>query len=481
MSHAEPETAVQFQREILWRRCAQAAAALVGVWALVGMGALLGGSPWGEPPAVGLALLAGTAGILCLLPDGDRGPVRRWLGFGAAILLMLLGLAAFLGASPLPGLPAVWPRFAGFCFLVLGLSLAGKSRFPATAVTGDMMVAFVGYALVLDYLFQTPAVHPAHGVTGPMRLTTAAAVFVLAGAWMCAWPSRRPVSFFLEATSAGIVLRRLLPVTLLYPVLLVVLTAARSGGHPLAARIAEAVVIYGTVLFGIVLLWMLANQLDRRDAMHRTATADLRTGARRYRELFENNPQPMWVFAAGSLRFLDVNESALQAFGYTREEFLRLTVLDVRPAADHARVKAEVASGVPAKGLLWRYHTRAGALLEAEVFSHPVDWGGTAAFMSFLHDVTARRRAEERVREQEEQIRTLLESTSEGIYTMDRNGTCIWCNPAAVSMLGLATAAELEGKNVHDLCHHSHRDGSPYAAAECALRRAIHEGTSLRL
>jgi PAS domain S-box-containing protein len=481
MTQAEFDPATQLRRERLWQRSALAAAVLVGIWALAGLGATLSGAPWAEPPAVGLALLAGTAGILCLLPDRDRGPVRRWLGMAAAILLILLGVAAFFGASPLPGLPAVWPRFTGFCFLVLGLSLAGKSRFPATAVTGDMMVAFVGYALVLDYLFQTPAVHPATGVTGPMRLTTAAAVFILAGAWMCAWPNRRPVSFFLEASSAGAVLRRLLPVTLLYPILLVVLTAARSGGHSVAARIAEAVVIYGTVVFGVVLLWVLAHQLDRRDAMHRAATADLRAGERRYRQLFDNNPQPMWVFAAGSLRFLDVNESALQAFGYSREEFLRFTVLDVRPAADHARVKAEVATGEPAKGLLWRYYTRSGALLEAEVFSHPVDWGGTAAFMSFLHDVTAGRRAEQRMREQDEQIRTLLESTSEGIYTMDRDGNCLWCNPAAVSLLGLQAAAELEGRNVHDLCHHSHRDGSPYPAAECVIRDAIHQGRSLRL
>ncbi|HET9784622.1 MAG TPA: response regulator, partial [Terriglobales bacterium] len=50
-----------------------------------------------------------------------------------------------------------------------------------------------------------------------------------------------------------------------------------------------------------------------------------------------------------------------------------------------------------------------------------------------------------------------------------------------VSMLGLSSASELEGKNVHDLCHHSRRDGSPYPAAECVLRQAIQEGKSLRL
>jgi len=478
MSHAEFDPAEQLQREKQWQRCARGAAALVGVWALLRVGGSVSGAAWREPPTVGVALLAGALGVLFLAPGARR---RAGLGYLAAAVLVALGLAAFFGAAPLPGWHQAWPRFAAFCFLVLGLSLAGKARFPATATGGDLLVAFVGYALTLDYLFGTPAVHSSPGVVGPMRLSTAVAVLILAGAWMCAWPRRRPVSFFLEATSAGAVLRRLLPVTLLYPLLLVVLTAARSSGHALAARITESVVLYGTVVFGIVLFWMLAHELDRRDAMHRAADAELRAGERRYRQLFENNPQPMWVFAAGSLRFLHVNESALRAFGYSREEFLAMTVLHVRPVEDHERVKAEIHTGVPAKGLLWRYHTRDGQLLEAEVFSHPVDWGGTAAFLSFLHDVTARRRAEQRIHEQEEQIRTLLDATSEGIFTLDRQGNCLWCNPAAATMLGLGSAAELEGRTVHELCHHSRRDGTPYPAAECELQAAVRQGQSLRL
>ena len=53
-----------------------------------------------------------------------------------------------------------------------------------------------------------------------------------------------------------------------------------------------------------------------------------------YRILFESNPQPMWVYDAETLAFLAVNEAAEQAYGYTREEFLSMTILDIRPAED---------------------------------------------------------------------------------------------------------------------------------------------------
>jgi len=62
----------------------------------------------------------------------------------------------------------------------------------------------------------------------------------------------------------------------------------------------------------------------------------------RYRLLFEASPLPLWVYDLETLRFLDVNEVACQKYGYTRDEFLAMTIRDIRPTEDVARVEESV-------------------------------------------------------------------------------------------------------------------------------------------
>ncbi|MGH9392817.1 MAG: PAS domain S-box protein, partial [Terriglobales bacterium] len=199
----------------------------------------------------------------------------------------------------------------------------------------------------------------------------------------------------------------------------------------------------------------------------------------RYRLLFEENPQPMWIFELASLRFLAVNDSAVSRFGYSREQFLRMRALDVRPERDAAALIAELNSGHPAKGRIWRYRTQAGHELLAEVFAHRIEWEGGPAFLSFLHDVTDRIEAERQLRESEEQIRTLLESTNEGIFAIDLAGSCVWSNPAMARLLGAASAQALLGQDMHRLMHHTRADGAGYPAEECAIMLATRAGQAL--
>ena len=78
--------------------------------------------------------------------------------------------------------------------------------------------------------------------------------------------------------------------------------------------------------------------------------------------------------------------------------------------------------------------------------------------------------------ESEEQFRLLLDSTAEGIYGLDGAGRCTFCNPAAARLLGYQRPADLLGKTMHYLTHHSRSDGSPYPVGECLIYQAFHEG-----
>jgi PAS domain S-box-containing protein len=91
------------------------------------------------------------------------------------------------------------------------------------------------------------------------------------------------------------------------------------------------------------------------------------------------------------------------------------------------------------------------------------------------HDITDRKRAAEAVREAEERSRLLLESAGEGIFGVDAHGKVTFVNPAATRMLGYE-ASELLGQCVHEMIHHTHKDGVPYPLEQCPMWRAYAHG-----
>ncbi len=90
-------------------------------------------------------------------------------------------------------------------------------------------------------------------------------------------------------------------------------------------------------------------------------------------------------------------------------------------------------------------------------------------------ELEQRRRAEAALRDKEERIRLLLNSTAEGIYGVDTAGICTFCNPACLRMLGYDREEDLLGRNIHEIVHHTRRDGTVYPEAECRILLAYRE------
>jgi len=118
-------------------------------------------------------------------------------------------------------------------------------------------------------------------------------------------------------------------------------------------------------------------------------------GEIRYRELFEASPMPTWVYDAETLEFLMVNRMAIQTYGYTEEEFLQMTVRQIRPPEDY-ELFDQAAVGLADKGRVsgfWRHLTKQGEMLEVEVFSEMFLHEGRRARLSVVKDVTESHRA----------------------------------------------------------------------------------------
>jgi PAS domain S-box-containing protein len=116
----------------------------------------------------------------------------------------------------------------------------------------------------------------------------------------------------------------------------------------------------------------------------------------RYRLLFESNPQPMWVYDLETLAFLAVNESAVNHYGYSREDFLAMTIRDIRPAEDIPVLCESLARGSQTVGAasIWKHLKKDGAIIEVEITSHLLVFDGRRAELILAHDITERRRAE---------------------------------------------------------------------------------------
>jgi PAS domain S-box-containing protein len=196
-----------------------------------------------------------------------------------------------------------------------------------------------------------------------------------------------------------------------------------------------------------------------RDVTERRRTeAELRESEEMHRLLFERNPLPLWVYDVETLRFLAVNESAARRYGYSREEFLSMTIRDIRPPEDVPALMEDVASAPVGYGgpSPWRHLTKDGSVIDVEITSYPLTFGGRPARFVLANDVTERHRAERALLGSEARLAGIVESAMDAIITIDEQQRVVLFNAAAEEMFGL-TASEALGRPLDDFIPRRYR------------------------
>jgi len=181
----------------------------------------------------------------------------------------------------------------------------------------------------------------------------------------------------------------------------------------------------------------------------------LRESEQRFRLLFERNPLPMWIFDLETLRFLEVNDAAVAQYGYSRDEFLAMTIRDIRPP--EVQAKLDAALRLPSgPGLVYRmahrHRWKDGTVRDVEVTTTETVIEGRAARVALVLDVTERVRAEDALRESELRFRTLAESIPQLAWMAEPDGHIFWYNQRWYDYTG-TTLEEMEGwgwQTVHD-------------------------------
>lgn len=185
----------------------------------------------------------------------------------------------------------------------------------------------------------------------------------------------------------------------------------------------------------------------------------LRDSEERYRLLFESTPQPIWVYNEDTLHFLAVNEASTRIYGYSRDEFLSMTIDDLRPIEDipTLMIKSDADADELVISSPWRHQTRDKRIIYVEMSSHPVVFDGKNSRLVIVNDVTERKLLDEK----QQRLHTSLQQSAMEwrqtfnaidfpVLIVDLAGAIKRSNLAAEQIVGIE-AEQILGKTVGEL------------------------------
>ncbi|MBA1279006.1 PAS domain S-box protein [Pseudomonas stutzeri] len=217
---------------------------------------------------------------------------------------------------------------------------------------------------------------------------------------------------------------------------------------------------------------------DLTERLHEKAS--IREVEERYRALVDLSPQVIWQCdASGSLIFC--NRYWCELTGLTESEsagmgWLAAVAPDHRDAVMqqwHGALKSGKSGSFEVPLLNAAGEPRWFQGCGAPVYGHD---GRLLHWVLVAQDIHERRRAEIERLESEAFTRSLLDSASEGFYSIDSHGLVTLCNEAFVKLLGFDSKEQVLGRQLHHVIHHSHPDGSPYAVEDCPIQRTAKTG-----
>jgi len=175
----------------------------------------------------------------------------------------------------------------------------------------------------------------------------------------------------------------------------------------------------------------------------------LRKNEEKYRLLFDNNPQPMWVYDLETLNFLEVNNVATLKYGYTREEFLKMNLTDIRPAEELEKLINNVRQEFEeySSSGEWIHKNKNGDIFTVEIISHSINYNNRSAKLVLANDITDRIKAENSVKKTRDLLVTTLETMTDGFVSLDKDWRYTYMNQFAGEIFG-RNPEEMIGKHI---------------------------------
>jgi PAS domain S-box-containing protein len=249
------------------------------------------------------------------------------------------------------------------------------------------------------------------------------------------------------------------------------------------ARQMQAILGFGytlSMLLFAVTVYSIYREIEKR----KRTEERLLHAQEQYRQLFDSNPIPVWVFDTETLSILDVNATAVDRYGYSREEFLCTKITDIRPQEDVPALMANLRSPhdpIQDSGP-WRHRKKTGELIDVQITSYPLTFRGKNAKLVVATDITEQKKATDALKQSEEMFRLIVSNIKDyAIIVLDREGHVISWNGGAQRIKGYA-AEEILGK--HFCVFYSPEDialGKPTTELKSAREEGRFEDNSWRI
>ncbi len=180
----------------------------------------------------------------------------------------------------------------------------------------------------------------------------------------------------------------------------------------------------------------------------------------KYRKLFDMSPLPQWVYDVETLQFMDVNNAAVLHYGYSREEFLTMTLEDLRSHEDIESLREtidQITKNKLVKKTIWKHFKKNGEGIYVNVKSNSIIFNHRQARLTLIVDITNNINAEAALKASEQRFRALVQEGADLITIMDKTGKYLYVSPSTKSIWGLAPEVYI-GRNVFDFVHEDDRD-----------------------
>lgn len=185
---------------------------------------------------------------------------------------------------------------------------------------------------------------------------------------------------------------------------------------------------------------------------HKKAQNTLKENEKKYRYLFDHNPMPMWVIDLVTLKFLDVNKMAVLQYGYSREEFLSMNVLDIRPDKDKDHfIQSLNSSDINATNFnrgVWNHQKKDRTVIPVEVIAHEIIYEGIPARFILSNDITDRKKAELNLERRNKELIKTNSELDRFVYSVSHD-----LRSPLTSILGLLSFIEDESEEQDTLVH----------------------------
>jgi two-component system, chemotaxis family, CheB/CheR fusion protein len=168
-----------------------------------------------------------------------------------------------------------------------------------------------------------------------------------------------------------------------------------------------------------------------RDATEKKSSeAALKASEERYKLLFYNNPFPMWIYDVETLQFIEVNEAAVAHYGYSRNEFMQMTLKDIRPDEETEKLNAvqnEDDNYVPGNKGYWIHQKKNREIIHVEITAHPIKFEGRKTKLVLANDRTQQIIGQKELLKSNERYSFLSKATFDAVWDWDiKKNTLQW-------------------------------------------------------